>query len=75
MASSSLKCLRVRDYEAIYTTKEKVISFRKSINLFGSEDEEDVIIEPCSEYERINLVPFPILKETLCISPSYMTLG
>lgn len=58
MATNSLKHLRVEDFKTLYTTKEYVAAFCKSINLSTSGDEEDVILKPYFDEENVILKPY-----------------
>lgn len=71
---SSSKRLGVEDIKTWYTTEEKVASFRKSINLFGSDEEEDVILELCIKEEQLTWHPLLIHQMSSCkyISQSFM---
>lgn len=55
IASNSLKCLGVKDYETIYTTHEKMDRFHNSINMSCLGDKKYVFIELCSEEKRVNM--------------------
>lgn len=54
--SNSSKHLGVEDYNTIYTTQEKMDSFRKSINLSSSTNKEDILKEPYLKDENVNMV-------------------
>lgn len=56
MMSNFSKHLGVENYEIFYTIKEKVVSFRKGINLSGSGDKEEVILKSFFEEKQVNLV-------------------
>lgn len=45
IANSSLKLLRVEDFETLYITKKKVVDFCKSINVSGSSEKRRRHIE------------------------------
>lgn len=56
MICSSFKHLEVDDYATTFTTQEMVDFLCKGFNLLGTSYEVDVISEPCSKDEHVNLV-------------------
>lgn len=61
MAISSSKCSGVEDFKTMYTTKEKVNSFSKSIKLAGTGNEKDVILKSFSKEKQFNMIAFACL--------------
>lgn len=72
MVVYSSKYLGIQKFETLYTTNDKVISFRMNINLYVSGDEEDDIIESCSEEEIVNMAtPIDSEASSLYVFPRY----
>lgn len=55
MVSASSKRIEVGDYETTFITQENVDFLCKGINLLGTGNESEVILDPCSEDEWVNM--------------------
>lgn len=70
MAETNAKYFNVQDFASLSSNKERITAFWRQIRLSNTEHENDVILEPCFERERANMVvmdgsPIPI---PTCIS-------
>lgn len=48
------KHVKVQDFASLYSDEERVMAFHWEISLSSNEQEEYVILEPCSKEETVN---------------------
>lgn len=49
------KHIKVQDFVSMYSEEERVVAFWRQIDLSNTRQEEDVIMEICLKYERVNM--------------------